>query len=59
MLNNAKSVYKAYIDIYKTLGGEANTKMQRSLNEFSSINEYVAVVYDKSLIMFATYANTV
>lgn len=59
MLNNAKSVYKAYFDIYKTLGGEANTKMQRSLNEFSSINEYVAVVYDKSLIMFATYANTV
>lgn len=59
MLDNAKSAYKAYFDIYKTLGGEANTKMQRNLKEFSSLGEYVAIAYDKSLLMFASYAETV
>lgn len=59
MLDNAKSVYKAYFDIYKTLGGEADTKMQRPLSEFSSVNEYVAIAYDKSLIMFVSYVDTV
>lgn len=59
MAENAKSTYKAYFDLYKTLGGEANTCMQRPLDEFSSVNEYVAVSYDKSLLAFTAYADAV
>ena len=33
--------------------------MQRPLDEFSSVNEYVAVSYDKSLLAFTAYADAV
>lgn len=59
MLDNAKAGYKAFYDIFKTLNGTADTRMNRSLSEYSSLSEYVAIAYDKSLLMFAEYINTI
>lgn len=59
MLTDAKYGYRAFYDIYKTLNGDADTKMNRSLNEFSSLREYVAVAYDKSFLMFAGYVDAI
>lgn len=58
-LDDAKKSYKAFFDINKTLSGNVDTGMAKSLNSYSSIGEYVAICYDKSLVMFAKYADTV
>lgn len=57
--NGAIAAYKAFFDIEKTLSGNTDATMNKNLQEFSSLAEYVAISYDKSLIMFVKYAETV
>lgn len=57
--NGAIAAYKAFFDIDKTLSGNADSSMNKSLQDYSSLAEYVAINYDKSLIMFVKYAETV
>ena len=57
--NGAIAAYKAFFDIEKTLSGSADSAMNRNLQAYSSRAEYVAISYDKSLIMFVKYSLTV
>lgn len=57
--NGAIAAYKAFFDIEKTLSGNTDATMNKNLQTFSSLAEYVAISYDKSLIMFVKYAETV
>lgn len=57
--NGAIAAYKAFFDIEKTLSGNTDATMNKNLQAFSSLAEYVAISYDKSLIMFVKYAETV
>lgn len=52
MITNAKALYKSFFEVNKVLNGSADAVMSRRLDEFKSQNEYVAIAYGKSLIMF-------
>ena len=58
MADNAIKGYKAFFDIEKILSGNADTRMNKALKDYSSLAEYVAACYDKSFIMFMKYAET-
>lgn len=59
MINTAKAAYKSFFEINSIFAGKANTAMNRPLSSFKSEAEYVAIAYDKSLIMFAELEKTV
>ncbi len=59
MINNAKAAYKSFFDIKSIFSGSANTVMNRPLNEFLNEEEYVAIAYRKSLVMFSELEKTV
>lgn len=58
-IESAKSAYKSFFSIEKTLSGKVNTAMQRNLSTFKSEYEYYCVAYAKSLLAFYEYQNVV
>ena len=59
MINTAKAAYKSFFEINSIFSGESDTAMNRPLTGFKSETEYVAIAYDKSLIMFTELEKTV
>lgn len=59
MIKSAEQTYKAYCTVYDKLFGKTNTKMMRSLKDFTSEYEYVNLAYVKSAIMYDTLRKTV
>lgn len=59
MIDAAKAAYKSFFDINSIFTGNVNTAMNRPLKDFKSEAEYVAIAYDKSLIMFTELEKTV
>lgn len=59
MLLSAKAGYKSFFDLSSVIGGEKNTAMNRNLKDFSGELEYVAICYDKPLIMFTEFEKSV
>lgn len=58
-IEGAKSAYKSFFSIEKTLSGKVDTTMRRSLSTFKSEYEYYCVAYAKSLLAFYEYQNVV
>ena len=58
MENERKAAYKSFFDIKSTLRGDKNTSMKRGLSTFETEDEYVAIAYDKSFIMFRELLGT-
>lgn len=58
MENERKAAYKSFFDIKSTLSGNKNTSMKRGLSTFETEDEYVAIAYDKSFIMFRELLGT-
>ncbi len=54
MVNGARSNYNLFIKTYKTIKGEVDTSMDRSLDEFETEPEYVNNIYVRGIIMFDT-----
>ena len=59
LISSAEKTYKAFCTVYDKIFKNVNTKMQRSLNEFSSDYEYVNIAYIKPCIMFDYFRTTV
>lgn len=53
LLASAKRAYKAFYDVHSQVFGKADTSMSRKISEFGT-HEYVAVAYDKGMILFDT-----
>lgn len=58
MITNAKALYKSFFEVNKVLNGSTDTVMSKGLSEFKNQNEYVAIAYGKSLIMFCELEKT-
>lgn len=58
MINKAKAAYKSFFDIKSLFSGNADTNMNRPLNAYANEEEYVAITYRKSLVMFAELEKT-
>ncbi len=52
MLGTATKSYRAYYSVYNQLFGDADTTMNRPLNEYSGDYEYANIAYNKALLMF-------
>lgn len=52
LLGTATKAYRAYFSVYNQLFGDADTSMERALNEFSGDYEYANIAYNKGLLMF-------
>lgn len=59
MINKAKAAYKSFFDIKSLFSSNADTSMNRPLKEYANEEEYVAIAYRKSLVMFAELEKTV
>lgn len=59
MIDAAKAAYKSFFEINSIFAGKVNTAMNRPLKDFKSEAEYVAIAYDKSLIMFTELEKTI
>jgi aminopeptidase N len=59
LIKSAEQTYRTYCSVYDKLFGETNTKMLRSLKDFTSEYEYVNLAYVKSAIMYDTLRTTV
>lgn len=58
IITRAKAAYKSFFDINKLFSGEADTSMNRPLKSFKTEEEFVAIAYFKSLIMFTELEKT-
>ena len=52
LIDAAKSAYRSFFDINSLLSGNADTRMNKNLNEFTSEYEYVNMAYIKPCIMY-------
>lgn len=59
MIDKAKAAYKSFFDIKTLFSDNADTSMNRPLNGYANEEEYVAITYRKSLVMFAELEKTV
>ena len=59
MIDKAKAAYKSFFDIKSLFSDNADTSMNRPLNTYANEEEYVAITYRKSLVMFAELEKTV
>ena len=59
MISSAKYAYKSFFSIEETLSGKVNSVMQRELSSFKNEYEYANVVYNKSLLAFYEYGNSI
>lgn len=59
MIDKAKAAYKSFFDIKSFFSDNADTSMNRPLNTYANEEEYVAITYRKSLVMFAELEKTV
>ncbi len=59
ILAEAISAYKSFFELSSLLNGTADTRMDRDLSEFSSLLEYGNIAYNKSLVMFCRYGETI
>ena len=59
MINKSKAAYKSFFDIKSLFSSNADTSMNRPLKEYANEEEYVAIAYRKSLVMFAELEKTV
>ena len=51
--------YRSYYDVYGSVLGRTDTRMNRHLKDFAGDYEYRCLTYDKSLIMFDTLRKSV
>ena len=59
ILSGAISAYKSFFELSSLLNGTADTRMDRDLSDFSSLLEYGNIAYNKSLVMFCRYGETI
>lgn len=59
MIKSAEMTYKTFCSVYEKLFGNTNTKMLRSLKDFSSEYEYVNISYIKPCIMYDYLRKTI
>jgi hypothetical protein len=52
MIEDTLNSYKVFVDIYKQIMGNADTRMNRAVNEYVSEFEYVYMTYVKGELMF-------
>ena len=58
-VSNALKEYRSFYDVYGSVLGRTDTRMQRDLKDFANEYEYRCLVYDKSVIMFDTLRKSV
>ena len=58
MAKTRKAAYKSFFDIKSNLVGDKDTSMKRGLDAFKTEDEYIAIAYDKSFIMFRQLLST-
>lgn len=59
LIKSAEQTYRAYCSVYDKLFEKTDTRMLRSLKDFTTEYEYVNIAYVKSAIMYDTLRNTV
>jgi aminopeptidase N len=59
LIKSAEQTYRAYCSVYDKLFKKTDTRMLRSLKDFTSEYEYVNIAYVKSAIMYDNLRNTV
>lgn len=52
LLGTATKAYRAYFSVYNQLFGDADTSMDRALDQFSGEYEYANIAYNKALLLF-------
>jgi aminopeptidase N len=58
MLGQATKTFRAFYSVYNQLFGDADTTMNRSLNDFISDYEYTNIAYNKGLLLFEALKNS-
>jgi hypothetical protein len=56
---DALKEYRSFYDVYGSVLGRTDTRMQRRLTDYANEYEYRCLTYDKSLIMFDTLRKSV
>ena len=56
---NALKEYRSYYDVYGSVLGRTDTKMQRHLKDYLTEYEYKCISYDKAVVMFDTLRKSV
>ena len=56
---NALKEYRAYYDVYGSVLGRTDTKMQRHLKDYLTEYEYKCISYDKAVVMFDTLRKSI
>jgi hypothetical protein len=59
LVSSSEKTFKAFCSVYDKLFGMSDTRMLRSLKEFSSEYEYVNIAYVKPCIMFDSLRTTI
>ena len=59
VVNAALKEYRSFYDVYGSVLGRTDTRMQRQLKDYANEYEYRCLTYDKALIMFDTLRKSV
>lgn len=52
LIKNTNNSFATFVDVYTKVFGEADTTMNRALNEYTNESEYVYIAYVKGLLIF-------
>ena len=52
LVKNTTNSFTTFVDVYTKVFGEADTTMNRKLNEYTNESEYVYIAYVKGLLLF-------
>ncbi len=52
LVKNNTNSFATFVEVYKKVFGEANTTMNRDLNEYNNESEYVYIAYVKGMLLF-------
>ncbi|MGN0961888.1 MAG: M1 family metallopeptidase [Christensenellales bacterium] len=52
LIKNTTNSFSTFVDVYTKVFGEADTTMNRKLNEYTNESEYVYIAYVKGLLIF-------
>ncbi len=52
IMENAKTTYKKFVEIYTKINGDVDESMNRDLSEFDTEPEYVNCTYTKGMLLF-------
>ena len=58
IMDNARSSYKKFVEIYTKIIGDVDESLNRSLSQFATEPEYVNCVYTKGMLLFDSVRNS-